>query len=105
MHTSGTRTSRKPTRSRGAPSLRLTIQNAASAADLPARSTLRRWLVRALTLAPRRDSALTVRFVGTAEGRRLNREFRGRDYATNVLSFGYDDAPARGPQRSAPLRG
>jgi probable rRNA maturation factor len=31
-----------------------------------------------------------VRFVGAAEGRRLNRAYRGRDYATNVLTFAYD---------------
>ena len=36
-----------------------------------------------------------MRFVGLAEGRRLNREYRGRDYATNVLTFVYDDADER----------
>jgi probable rRNA maturation factor len=34
---------------------------------------------------------VTVRYVAEAEGRRLNREFRGRDYATNVLSFPYEE--------------
>jgi len=34
-----------------------------------------------------------VRYVALAEARRLNREFRGKDYATNVLSFAYDEAP------------
>ena len=34
---------------------------------------------------------MTLRFVGTREGRTLNREFRDRDYATNVLTFIYDD--------------
>jgi len=72
--------------------LRLTVQNASGATDLPARSTLRRWLARALA----RDAIVTIRFVGTAEGRRLNRTFRGRDYATNVLTFSYD-APASPP--------
>lgn len=33
---------------------------------------------------------MTLRFVGSAEGRRLHREFRGGDYATNVLTFVYD---------------
>ncbi|MEN9527132.1 MAG: hypothetical protein RLY56_1083 [Pseudomonadota bacterium] len=32
-------------------------------------------------------ASLVVRFVGAAEGRRLNLLWRGRDYATNVLSF------------------
>jgi probable rRNA maturation factor len=36
-----------------------------------------------------RRARVTVRFVGTAEGRRLNREFRRRDRATNVLAFAY----------------
>jgi probable rRNA maturation factor len=68
------------------------VQNASGATGLPARSTLRRWLARALV----QDAVVTVRFVGTAEGRRLNRLYRGRDYATNVLTFGYD-APAAPP--------
>jgi probable rRNA maturation factor len=63
---------------------------------LPARSTLRRWVLRALV----RDAMITLRFVGAAEGRRLNRSFRGMDYATNVLTFAYtDDADAIGPGR------
>jgi probable rRNA maturation factor len=34
---------------------------------------------------------LTLRLVGEAEARALNAQFRGRDYATNVLTFAYDD--------------
>ena len=34
---------------------------------------------------------MTLRFVGEAEGRALNARFRGRAYATNVLTFVYDD--------------
>ena len=58
-------------------------------ADLPARSTLRAWVLRALE----QDAALTLRFVGAKEGRALNRLHRGKDYATNVLTFayGYDE--------------
>jgi len=37
-----------------------------------------------------------VRYVGESEGRRLNREFRGRDHATNVLSFVYEAKPLAG---------
>ncbi len=36
---------------------------------------------------------ITVRIVGAAEGRVLNREFRGKDYATNVLTFAYTETP------------
>jgi probable rRNA maturation factor len=56
---------------------------------LPSRSTLRRWAQLALD----RPARLTLRFVDAREGRRLNRTFRGRDYATNVLTFGYERAP------------
>ena len=34
---------------------------------------------------------ITVRIVGATEGRTLNREFRGKDYATNVLTFAYNE--------------
>jgi probable rRNA maturation factor len=36
---------------------------------------------------------VTLRYVAESEGRRLNRAFRGKDYATNVLTFVYDDSP------------
>jgi probable rRNA maturation factor len=44
-------------------------------------------------LALEHDALLTLRLVGAAEGRRLNRDYRGKDYATNVLTFVYDQAP------------
>jgi probable rRNA maturation factor len=56
---------------------------------LPSRSTLRRWTELALD----RPARVTLRFVDAREGRRLNRIFRGRDCATNVLTFGYELAP------------
>ena len=76
------------------------MQNASGATGLPARSTLRRWLVRALA----QDAIVSVRFVDTAEGRRLNRTFRGRDYATNVLTFVYETpaVPPDAGRRAAP---
>jgi probable rRNA maturation factor len=72
------------------------VQYAADASWLPARARLRRWVLAALE----RDAAITLRFVGSVEGRRLNRSYRGKDYATNVLTFVYE-AAARG----APLTG
>jgi probable rRNA maturation factor len=65
--------------------LELTVQTAVHSPGLPAKADLRRWLVAALE----QNAAITVRFVGAAEGRALNRAYRERDYATNVLSFGY----------------
>jgi probable rRNA maturation factor len=40
-----------------------------------------------------RDAEITVRIVGTAEGRKLNRDYRNKDYATNVLTFDYTQEP------------
>ncbi len=54
--------------------------------DLP-RAQIRRW-VQAALLA---DAELTIRFVNADEGRMLNRDYRGKDYATNVLTFAYAD--------------
>ena len=71
--------------------MKLAVQRASRAAHIPADATLRKW-ARATGLA----GAVTVRYVGEAEGRRLNREFRGKDYATNVLSFPYEARPLAG---------
>ena len=76
---------------RKAPTLSLSVQYASNDADLPARPQVRRW-VRAALL---RDATVTVRFVDAIEGRALNAEFRGKDYATNVLTFVYDDEHPR----------
>ena len=48
-----------------------------------------RWIRHALAV----DGEITVRIVGEAEGRQLNRSYRAKDYATNVLTFDYDDDP------------
>ncbi len=52
------------------------------------RPAIRRW-VKAAQFAP---AELVIRFVDDSEGRKLNRDYRGKDYATNVLTFAYDDA-------------
>lgn len=55
-------------------------------AGLPAAVSFRRWV--AAALAGRiREADLAVRLVDAREGRALNRHYRGKDYATNVLSF------------------
>ncbi len=56
-------------------------------ADEVPRKDIRRW-VQATLMAP---AELTIRFVGADEGRELNRDYRGKDYATNVLTFAYAD--------------
>ena len=72
------------------PALRLSLQmpDARHRAELP-RHRVERW-VRAALLAP---AEITVRIVGEDEGRALNRDYRGKDYATNVLTFDYQAAP------------
>jgi len=55
--------------------------------DSLSRAQLRRWVAAAL-LAP---AEITIRFVDAEEGRALNRDFRGKDYATNVLTFAYSE--------------
>ncbi|MEO8739202.1 MAG: rRNA maturation RNase YbeY [Casimicrobiaceae bacterium] len=67
--------------------LSLSVQYAVAGDDLPLRPALRRWI--AATLEG--DATVTLRFVGAAEGSALNRAYRGKDSATNVLAFVYDD--------------
>lgn len=52
----------------------------------PAVPTLRRWA--AAAVAGPGTVRLGIRVVGAAESRRLNRDYRGMDKPTNVLSFG-----------------
>ncbi|MBB1602976.1 rRNA maturation RNase YbeY [Variovorax sp. UMC13] len=53
------------------------------------RHSVTRWLRHALAI----DGEITVRIVDADEGQKLNREFRGKDYATNVLTFDYAQEP------------
>ena len=57
-------------------------------AALP-RHRVTRWIRHALAL----DAEITVRIVGEDEGRALNLSYRQKDYATNVLTFDYTQAP------------
>ena len=56
---------------------------------LLARHKVARWIRHALEL----DGEITVRIVGEEEGRELNRSYRHKDYATNVLTFDYQQEP------------
>jgi probable rRNA maturation factor len=68
--------------------LTLAVGYAVPRAGLPAATSFRRWVEAALRGAKRRKPAeLAIRIVGADEGRALNRDYRGKDYATNVLSF------------------
>ncbi|HSM98233.1 MAG TPA: rRNA maturation RNase YbeY [Gallionella sp.] len=88
----------------------LAVQYASAARNLPTRAQFRRWIKAALhpqevcrrvpgsfaaTLPLQREVHITMRIVDEPEGRELNRNYRGRDYATNVLTFVYDDVQPR----------
>ena len=63
-------------------------------AGIPSPVSFRRWVEATLAGARRRRaSELSIRIVGTREGRTLNRSYRDKDYATNVLSFPVDLPP------------
>lgn len=68
-------------------SFKLMVQYATDPSAAPARPQFRRWVKAALT----QPAEIVLRLVDEAEGRELNRQFRGKDYATNVLTFVYDD--------------
>jgi probable rRNA maturation factor len=76
-----------------APHVSLAIQYAVAPRTLPAPAALRRWARAALD----RDARVTLRFVGAREARTLNARYRGKESATNVLAFVYDE--------SAPIEG
>ncbi|MDB5805198.1 MAG: ybeY [Betaproteobacteria bacterium] len=67
----------------------VTVQYASRVAGLPTPARLKRWAKAAAAA----DAQLNIRIVNAAEGRTLNGEFRGRDYATNVLTFPYGGKP------------
>ena len=86
----------------------LTLQIACARAGVPHRRSILRWVSAALSSTAGRQSAtITIRFAGRAEARRLNKAYRGRDYATNVLTFSYPALPmpesrARGRRSASP---
>lgn len=71
--------------------LDVSVSYATTRAGVPSPASFRKWV--AAALASRiREADLAIRVVGENEGRSLNRHYRGRDYATNVLSFPADVA-------------
>lgn len=67
--------------------LSLSVQFATNAKKLPTRQQFRRWV----NVALEQDVQIALRIVDEIEGRALNQSYRGKDYATNVLTFVYDD--------------
>ena len=71
------------------PKLALAIQYASEAPSLPTAAQFRKWVARTLRV----DTEVTLRIVDEAEGQALNRDYRGKDYATNVLTFPLAEEP------------
>ena len=65
------------------------------------RHLVAKWIRHALQV----DADITVRIVDAIEGQALNREYRHKDYATNVLTFTYASAPVAMPARMPALKG
>ena len=59
------------------------IQNVSTLAGIPSDTLFKKWARKALRV----NAEITLRIVDEAEGRALNKEYRGKDYATNVLTF------------------
>lgn len=71
------------------PKLHASIQFASDSKNLPTSAQFRKWAKAALRV----DTEVTIRIVDEAEGRALNRDYRNKDYATNVLTFPLADEP------------
>jgi probable rRNA maturation factor len=68
---------------------RISIAGAERFRSIPSRTTLARWIRSTLE----RSARITLVLADVRTARRLNRTYRQRDYATNVLTFCYQDAP------------
>ncbi|MDE2406894.1 MAG: rRNA maturation RNase YbeY [Xanthomonadaceae bacterium] len=73
-------------------------------AGIPAAASFRKWVAAALH-GRIREADLAIRLVDAEEGRALNRHYRGKDYATNVLSFPAEIPPGLPRGVKLPLLG
>jgi probable rRNA maturation factor len=75
--------------------LRLAVQRVSRARGLPSAASIADWARAALAGSGRGTADITVRLVGEAESADLNKRYRGKRGATNVLSFTYDLMPGK----------
>ncbi|GHB07298.1 rRNA maturation RNase YbeY [Salinicola rhizosphaerae] len=61
--------------------------------QLPSQTDLERWVAEVLRAESDPRHELTIRFVESEESRQLNRDYRGKDKPTNVLSFPFETPP------------
>lgn len=71
------------------PKLVLSVQYASASTQLPSLEQFRKWAKIALNV----HTEVTIRLVDSPEGQALNRRYRGKDYATNVLTFPLSEEP------------
>jgi probable rRNA maturation factor len=71
------------------PQLKIFIQIASKMAEIPSKNLFKKWAKVALRV----DTEVTIRLVDETEGRALNLAYRGKDYATNVLTFPLAETP------------
>ncbi len=75
------------------PSTMLTVQRVSRLANIPTDRQLKKWALAAIATI-HLPAEITLRIVNSAEARNLNSAFRGKDYATNVLTFVYHERTA-----------
>ena len=71
------------------PQIKLSLQIASVAAQTPTKAQFKKWAKASLCV----DTEVTIRIVDEAEGEALNSAYRGKDYATNVLTFPLTEEP------------
>ena len=69
--------------------LAISIQIASEQANVPAKSQFKKWAKAALRV----DTEVTIRITDAQEALELNSQYRGKDYATNVLTFALTETP------------
>ena len=71
------------------PNIQFSLQVASDSRNIPTKAQFRKWAKATLRV----DTEVTIRIVDKEEGRALNLAYRGKDYATNVLTFPISEDP------------
>lgn len=71
------------------PQIKLSVQNASIATQIPTKVQFKKWAKATLRV----DAEVTIRIVDEQESKALNSAYRGKDYATNVLTFPLSEEP------------
>ena len=71
------------------PKFALSVQMATELANVPTKSQFKKWAKAALRV----DTEVTIRITDAQEALELNSQYRGKDYATNVLTFALSETP------------